>query len=971
MRETDSSLVQKSVAGDRDAFGVLMDRYIALVHGVILEKLRRPEDVEDLVQETFTKAYQGLASLREPAKFAPWTCRVAANLALDWLQRQQRRLRVEQEDRPLAIYAPAPDQLHEDRERTAVLWEALDHLPPEYRRVIVLHHLEGCTQREIARFTDLPLTTVKWRLYRARSRLQLELTEIFGQEIGHRSRDQQRSREKILAALPLVAFFPTDVPASLSRWTRRALAGIGVAGTLGLAGIAFDAVPLPDMGLAGEGDGEFRVRYEPQELPAISVTTWPRTPQAGERVELEVAGYQPGDGESAFLHYITDLDEPVDRVVEMRPEGETWIAEMTIPAEAADIYFYVDADRDPLRYDWDGPSRSWFDERQRYSTARMIYDDAGRPVRGAEFGIGKWAALQERPGEEILAHYHRELSRFPDHWEVYPRRWSVLQWTDELSAGFDRVQREKEALRERFPDDPDLAQLVIDRWDTSRLRAFAARFPQHEKAAGAAYRATLRPFDDWEGRTAALLRFLQDFPRSPYIDDAYRDLLTMYDRIDRGRGKALADSLISGDLVPYFDLEQERIAETILWSGNWQGALPEGKAYVLRFEWYMEEGDTTAAVKLAGRLAASGLRDPIPFVSIGRQLADGTGHHDVAAELLQSGLVWLTEEHMLQLPTFVLDSRSSMFSREGMRRYRRENVQGWRVKCLHSLGQIRLDQRDYEAAALHLGEAAELQREHGHTEPELDIYLKLGEASVELGDCAGAIEAYMDVVRLNYHHSGAEAALKRLYQGECGRQETLAELLTSAYTEAPGFRAADVNDDTLGLADFRGSVVAMYYDESQWREEQARELDVLAGWHDRFHSAGLRVIYLAVPSVYHPNDGQPPYSKRDQIVEAVREGGYSFPVAFDDDRVGRSKYGLRRAGGRVLFLIDRLGRLRLRQVRAWDDAEMEPQNRVAIGLLTQLLAEYASSEELPPGVAGVHAADRDAEMPRRTVEVTQ
>ena len=84
------------MAGDRDAFGVLVDRYISLVHGVILERVRRPDEVEDLVQDTFTKVYQRLGTLREPARFGSWTCRVAANLAIDWLQRQRRRLHLEQ-----------------------------------------------------------------------------------------------------------------------------------------------------------------------------------------------------------------------------------------------------------------------------------------------------------------------------------------------------------------------------------------------------------------------------------------------------------------------------------------------------------------------------------------------------------------------------------------------------------------------------------------------------------------------------------------------------------------------------------------------------------------------------------------------------------------------------------------------------------------------------------------------------------
>ena len=881
---------------------------------------------------------------------------MAANLAIDWLQRQQRRLSVEQGDRPLRIHAAAPDELHEDGERAAVLWQALDHLPPEHRRVVVLHYLEGCTVREIARFTDLPLTTVKWRLYRARSRLQVELTEIFGQEIGHRSRDQQRSREKVMAALTLVAFFRPDTRTGLSPWMRYALAGIGVTGTLGLVGIAFDAAPLPDMGMTRADEPGLRVVYEPRELPTMSFSARPVAPQAGEHVELEVAGFQPGEGGSAFLHYITDLDEPVDCVVEMRPEGETWIAELTVPKEAADVFYYVDADGDPLRYDWDGPSRAWFDNLRRYSNARMVYDGVGHPVRGAEFGMGKWAAHQERPSQEILDHYQRELGLYPDHWEVYTRQWGLRQHEGELSSTFERIQKEKEKLRQRFPDDPDLAQFVIDRWDTDRLRAFASRFPEHERAAGAAYRATLRPYDDWEGRADGLRQFLGDFPESPYIDDAYRDLLSMYDHLDDGRGKVLADSLICGRLVPHFDLEQERTAERILWSGNWQGALPEGKAYFLRFKWYMEEGDTTGAVRLARRLARSDLRDPIPFLSLGRQLMDGGIRDELAADLLESGLHWLTEKNVLQLPTFAINSRHSLFSRESMLRYRREEIKEWRVRCLHALGDLYTARGDHRAAALHLGEAAELQSDLTWNEAEVEIYMKLGEARGELGDCAGSIEAYMSVVRLHYHHVGAEAALLRLHRGECGNPEALAELLSSAYTVAPDLRLADINGDSLGVADLRGSVVALYHDESQWREEQSGELDLVASWYDRFHRAGLEIIYLAVPSLYFPNNGQPPYNQRDRIVEAARDGGYTFPVAIDDDRVGRSKYGSRKFGGRVLCLIDRRGRLRLRQVRAWDEAELEPQNREVLALVEQLLDEPGPSASMSTGVDGAQEA---------------
>ena len=71
MNAKDQILVRKTLAGDSEAFGDLVERYNRLVHGVILHKVRRPDEVEDLVQDVFCKAYQELPSLREPGKFPP------------------------------------------------------------------------------------------------------------------------------------------------------------------------------------------------------------------------------------------------------------------------------------------------------------------------------------------------------------------------------------------------------------------------------------------------------------------------------------------------------------------------------------------------------------------------------------------------------------------------------------------------------------------------------------------------------------------------------------------------------------------------------------------------------------------------------------------------------------------------------------------------------------------------------------
>ena len=78
MAPSDSSLVRRALKCDNDAFGQLLERYSPLVHGVILERVRRIDEVEDLVQDVFIRAYQSLPDLRDTRCFAPWIGRIAA-----------------------------------------------------------------------------------------------------------------------------------------------------------------------------------------------------------------------------------------------------------------------------------------------------------------------------------------------------------------------------------------------------------------------------------------------------------------------------------------------------------------------------------------------------------------------------------------------------------------------------------------------------------------------------------------------------------------------------------------------------------------------------------------------------------------------------------------------------------------------------------------------------------------------------
>jgi RNA polymerase sigma-70 factor (ECF subfamily) len=168
--EKDKVLIQRTLAGERNAFNGLVERYTGLVYGIVLSILPRPDDAEDLVQETFFRAYDQLPFLRRPEKFSAWLGRIAPNLSCRWLQREQRRRQVEQVSEPLIPHAGPAEQI-EAKERAALLQQALSGLAPELRRVVLLYHMEGYSYRQIARFLDTPLATVRWRLLQSERKL--------------------------------------------------------------------------------------------------------------------------------------------------------------------------------------------------------------------------------------------------------------------------------------------------------------------------------------------------------------------------------------------------------------------------------------------------------------------------------------------------------------------------------------------------------------------------------------------------------------------------------------------------------------------------------------------------------------------------------------------------------------------------------------------------------------------------------
>jgi len=186
----DASLALSAARGDRRAFARLVEENKRSVYGLCLRLLSDPEEAKDAAQEAFTRAYASLESYDLEQAFAPWVLRIARNHCLDLLRRRlPARARVEldsqEEDGPHRELAdttsePADDAIQKAQTRVA-LERAVAALPPNYREVVHLFHVEQLSYKEIATTMGIPLGTVMTWLHRARAQLR---TLLEGQEVA-------------------------------------------------------------------------------------------------------------------------------------------------------------------------------------------------------------------------------------------------------------------------------------------------------------------------------------------------------------------------------------------------------------------------------------------------------------------------------------------------------------------------------------------------------------------------------------------------------------------------------------------------------------------------------------------------------------------------------------------------------------------------------------------------------------------
>jgi len=176
-REDERSIIDRVLAGEAEAFEVLVRANQRKVYNLCFRMTGNQEDAEDLAQEAFIKAYQNLAGFKGESGFGPWLYRLASNVCIDHLRREKRREKssltyLDEAGAAVEIEVAderfSPEATLDRRQVQEGIGRGLDTLTPEHRHILILREINGFSYDEIAEVLELSAGTVKSRISRAR-----------------------------------------------------------------------------------------------------------------------------------------------------------------------------------------------------------------------------------------------------------------------------------------------------------------------------------------------------------------------------------------------------------------------------------------------------------------------------------------------------------------------------------------------------------------------------------------------------------------------------------------------------------------------------------------------------------------------------------------------------------------------------------------------------------------------------------
>lgn len=182
---TDEQLVELAVSREPEAFGEIVKRWERKIFALCFGMLAREDEARDAAQETFIAAYRNLSKFRGEAKVSSWLHRIAVNQCLTTKRRAKTRSEefLDDETHEEDKYFVTPERLSPSRtteanERLNLVRQAVTSLPSDLRQVIVMKEFEEMTFQEISETLEVPLSTVKSRLYTALKQLKMKLERV-------------------------------------------------------------------------------------------------------------------------------------------------------------------------------------------------------------------------------------------------------------------------------------------------------------------------------------------------------------------------------------------------------------------------------------------------------------------------------------------------------------------------------------------------------------------------------------------------------------------------------------------------------------------------------------------------------------------------------------------------------------------------------------------------------------------------
>jgi RNA polymerase sigma-70 factor (ECF subfamily) len=189
--QSDIDLVKRVQKGDKKAFDPLVIKYQQRIANLVSRFIRDPDEVLDVTQEAFIKAYRALPNFRGDSQFYTWLYRVAINTAKNHLATLSRRPPqgdieaeiAEQMDMGTRLKEQeTPERLAEEADLKAVILESIDKLPEELKTALTLREIDGLSYDEIAEAMDCPIGTVRSRIFRAREAVDKAIKPLMGHD---------------------------------------------------------------------------------------------------------------------------------------------------------------------------------------------------------------------------------------------------------------------------------------------------------------------------------------------------------------------------------------------------------------------------------------------------------------------------------------------------------------------------------------------------------------------------------------------------------------------------------------------------------------------------------------------------------------------------------------------------------------------------------------------------------------------